>query len=433
MGSPRRLALVLSGGGVRAAAQIGVLKVFEEYGLTPDLVIGNSGGAIVGSLYAAGFSPSQIEAIFASYSGNPGRIVDLNYAGFLRAIFTLKLSALKGLVKGERLLNEMTLRLGATQSFADLQRKGDRRLPLLLVGVNLSNGEETVFASPSSEWSDRAAEAGVRVCSRLSIAEAVRVSTAIPGVFVPYVCPRADCPRNATCTSAYVDGGLRDGYPIATAARLAQAKYILGVNLGYSGLRRQSVLDGGLVDILGQSVDIFGQDQVEADRAYIQLTDSRLITINPLIYSVGTFEVKKIPWLISRGEAVAREFMANFPGLRPGLANRQDNLNLLFGARGSVFAFPEPGSDLHAAWLNDQESPDPGRYPYSGRGWTVTALGMTAFLITLVATGHLPYAVLIAVFAAAVIMGWLFKRRMRTRVTRQVSGALRRGRLAKER
>lgn len=414
--SPRRLALVLSGGGVRAAAQIGVLRVFEEYGLIPDLIIGNSGGAIVGSLYAAGFTPSQLEEVFTAYSGHPAQVIDVNYAGFLRALFTLRLSAIKGLVKGDRLLNEIARRLGPVQRFADLEGKSDRRRPLLLVGVNLSNGEEVVFASPSSYWSDRSGGASVRVCSRLSIAEAVRISTAIPGVFVPYVCPRSDCPHHTACASAYVDGGLRDNYPIATAVRLAEAGYILGINLGYSGMRRESVLAGGLVDILGQSIDIFGHDQVEADRAYIQLTDARLITINPLIYSVGTFDVKKIPWLISRGEAVAREFAANYPGLKPGLENRQANLALLFASRQRTTTFPERGSALYATWLSNQDSADPAGTPRSGRrpiGYA--ALGLSAFVVTLAVTGHLPYALLAAVLLIAMGLGWCLRRKPASR------------------
>ena len=60
--APRpHLALVLSGGGARGAAHVGVLKVLEEMHVRPDIVVGTSMGAIIGGLYAAGYSPDEIE------------------------------------------------------------------------------------------------------------------------------------------------------------------------------------------------------------------------------------------------------------------------------------------------------------------------------------------------------------------------------------
>ncbi|MBD3322161.1 MAG: hypothetical protein GF350_13770, partial [Chitinivibrionales bacterium] len=55
-----KVALVLSGGGARGLAQIGVLAAFEEAGFRPDIIIANSMGAIVASLYASGISPDSI-------------------------------------------------------------------------------------------------------------------------------------------------------------------------------------------------------------------------------------------------------------------------------------------------------------------------------------------------------------------------------------
>ena len=67
---PPRLVLVLSGGGARGAAHIGVLKVMEELHIVPDMVVGTSMGSIVGGLYAAGWSPDEIEALLKSVDWN---------------------------------------------------------------------------------------------------------------------------------------------------------------------------------------------------------------------------------------------------------------------------------------------------------------------------------------------------------------------------
>ena len=56
--------LVLSGGSVRAAAHVGVLKAVEEYKLEPQVVVGTSGGSIVAALYAAGLTAAELEDLF---------------------------------------------------------------------------------------------------------------------------------------------------------------------------------------------------------------------------------------------------------------------------------------------------------------------------------------------------------------------------------
>lgn len=56
-----RLALVLSSGGGRGYAHVGVLKVLDEAGIQPDLIVGTSVGALIGAMYAAGLAPTEIE------------------------------------------------------------------------------------------------------------------------------------------------------------------------------------------------------------------------------------------------------------------------------------------------------------------------------------------------------------------------------------
>ncbi|MCB0316996.1 MAG: patatin-like phospholipase family protein, partial [Calditrichaeota bacterium] len=65
-----RVALVLSGGGARGFAHIGVLKAFEEYQIPIDLIVGTSIGSIVGGFYAAGFSAEEIRRIVQEIDWN---------------------------------------------------------------------------------------------------------------------------------------------------------------------------------------------------------------------------------------------------------------------------------------------------------------------------------------------------------------------------
>ena len=61
-----KLALVLGGGGAKGAAHVGVLKVMEEAGVHPDIIVGTSIGAIVGGLYSIGYSAAQLDSLFRS-------------------------------------------------------------------------------------------------------------------------------------------------------------------------------------------------------------------------------------------------------------------------------------------------------------------------------------------------------------------------------
>ncbi|HQB23977.1 MAG TPA: patatin-like phospholipase family protein, partial [Bacteroidales bacterium] len=59
----KKVGLVLSGGGAKGVAHIGVLKVLEEAGIPIDYIAGNSMGAIVGGLYAIGYSPQALDSL----------------------------------------------------------------------------------------------------------------------------------------------------------------------------------------------------------------------------------------------------------------------------------------------------------------------------------------------------------------------------------
>ncbi|MEX1311935.1 MAG: patatin-like phospholipase family protein [Candidatus Sulfomarinibacteraceae bacterium] len=65
-----KLVLVLSGGGARGAAHVGVLKALEEMHIAPDLIVGTSMGSIVGGLYAAGWSPDEMDELLATMDWN---------------------------------------------------------------------------------------------------------------------------------------------------------------------------------------------------------------------------------------------------------------------------------------------------------------------------------------------------------------------------
>ena len=63
---PQRVAVVLSGGGAKGLAHVGVLKALEEYEIPIDYIVGTSMGAVIGGMYASGYSPDSIASILSS-------------------------------------------------------------------------------------------------------------------------------------------------------------------------------------------------------------------------------------------------------------------------------------------------------------------------------------------------------------------------------
>src|SRR6202048_3043389 len=154
-----RIGLVLSGGGARGAAHVGVLKVLEQLHIPIDAVAGTSMGAVVGGLYASGLSPREIESIMTSlnwqdaFRDKPPR-EDLTFrrkqedqnflVKFPLGIRGSKIQLPKGLIQGQKLtqtLRPLTLPVALITHFAELPP------PFRAVATDLETGEAVVMSS----------------------------------------------------------------------------------------------------------------------------------------------------------------------------------------------------------------------------------------------------------------------------------------------
>ena len=120
-----RLGIVLSGGGARGFAHIGVLKALNEAGIYPDIFSGVSAGSIVGAFYADGFSPDEILEIFS----------DHRFFNYMELIFPKR-----GLLKITGLLRVITQHLRA-KTFEDL------KIPLIINATELVEGKNVYFTT----------------------------------------------------------------------------------------------------------------------------------------------------------------------------------------------------------------------------------------------------------------------------------------------
>ncbi len=198
----QRVGVVMSGGGAKGLYHIGVLKALEEEGIPIDYVAGTSMGAIVGSLYAAGYSPEEMEAIVATgalQEWASGRI-DNRYSRYYREIgnvppmvsfhFGFKQDA------GRRTLQLPTGLISSTQ--IDMALVG-----LLTPASTLAEGDfDRLFVPFRCVVSDLNTRKGV-VMRKGDLAAAVRGSMSIPMAFQPL---KRD-------TMLLYDGGLYDNFP----------------------------------------------------------------------------------------------------------------------------------------------------------------------------------------------------------------------------
>ena len=184
--STQEFGLVLSGGGALGFAHIGAIKALEEYGIEPKYVAGTSMGAIIGVMYAAGYSADEImQIVKEDRLYKVGRLITMQ-------------SALRnsGMSTHKTLLRELA-ELIPHNSFDSLERK-------FMVCVTSVETGEAVYRHKGGY-----------------LKEYVAASASIPGVFEPII---IDSVR-------YIDGGIVDNLPVSQLLALNPQLFIIGVDV----------------------------------------------------------------------------------------------------------------------------------------------------------------------------------------------------------
>ena len=278
-----RVGLVLSGGGARGAAHIGVLKVLEEQHVPVDAIAGSSMGAVVGSLYASGLSAAEIERIIGSvdwqdaFRDRPPR-EDLNFRRkqddlqfLVRTPLGLRGRTLqfpRGLVEGQKLNQKLRAALLQAEDVADFDHLP---IPFRCLATDLATGAPVVFASGS-------------------LATAVRASMAVPGLFAPV----------DVAGKLLVDAGLSENLPVELL-RTMGVDVIIAVDVS-SPLQPRAELDSALA-VSNQMVAILINRVTERSRALLGAGD---VLITPQL-DVSSVEFGRVRDAIAAGELAARQ------------------------------------------------------------------------------------------------------------------------------
>ena len=347
------VALVLSGGGAKGLAHIGVIRYVESLGIPVDMVLGTSMGGLIGGLYALGYDVDQMEELVKSIDWNwvfTDR-VSRKYVSYSDTKYKEKyLLAIPFYYEKDyyrmKMMNEYRfdpmhkhdiLNIGAdNENGADFFKKNLLgSLPSgYIFGQNVSNliSSLTIGYQDSTDFKDLpvpyACIAADMVSGKAKIwhsgkmNDAMRSTMSIPGVFAPV---RLD-------GMVLVDGGLRDNYPTALAREMG-ADIIIGVDL--SDPRKTYVDVNNIGDIIGQGIEMLMRDGIEKN---LLIPD---VKIKPNLkgFHMMSFSPRNADTIMVRGyeaalaqDSLLREVALKTAGKyapakkKPALGMRQDSL-----------------------------------------------------------------------------------------------------------
>jgi NTE family protein len=272
-----KIGLVLSGGGAKGFAHVGVLKVLEAAGIKIDYIGGTSMGAVIGGLYASGYNATQIDSIvrvtnfdnlLIDYIPRTSKSFYEKRNDELYALIlpfdNFKIGAPQSLSKGMfnyNLFNKLTLHVRHVRDFKKLP------IPFLCMATDIEFGQQVIL------------DKGV-------LAQALFASSALPSVFSPVILDGR----------FLIDGGVTNNYPIEEIRKLG-ADIIIGVDV-QSGLRDRNQLQDA-TKILFQITNL---QMIEKMKLNAKNTD---IYIKPDIKEYGAVSFEKAKEIILRGEEAA--------------------------------------------------------------------------------------------------------------------------------
>ena len=295
-----RVALVLSGGGARGVAAIGVLRVLERSNIPVDLIVGTGMGSVIGGLYAMGYSPDQLQRLIdttnwddiLSYSDESKRrdlFMDQKIARD-KSVLVLRFDGFEPVIPqafstGQRLSNYLNL-LTLQGLYHPEPSFNDLRIPFRAVATDLVTGKKFVM-------------------DRGDITEALRASMAIPLIF-------SSIPRDSM---QLLDGGLVDNLPVDVAIA-EKADIVVAVDM-VSPLRPKSKLNAPW-EIADQITTIMMQEANKIARAKAD------VVIAPPLGDHLASDFTGVDSLITAGEYAALE---EIPTLRKIIEDRALQMN----------------------------------------------------------------------------------------------------------
>lgn len=203
------LGLALSGGGIKGAAHIGVIKALEENNIKIDYISGTSSGSLIAAMYAMGYTPDEMYNLFKKYSKEIGYISIFNIIKLVFGIIFQRKIIIKSINNGKKfkkIINKICLD-------KNVENINQIKMPLLIPSVDLNTGTVCVFTSKNyrNSYSDN-----IIYNSNIDICDAIYSSCSYPGVFDPI------CYNNMYL----IDGGIRENIPWRETRKIGADKVL---------------------------------------------------------------------------------------------------------------------------------------------------------------------------------------------------------------
>ncbi|BBP81887.1 patatin [Pseudomonas sp. Pc102] len=292
-----RIGLVLSGGAARGLAHIGVLRALEEQGVHIDAIAGTSMGAVIGGLYASGYSVEELEKLALAIDWRqalsdaplrddvPFRRKQDDRDFLVKQKLSFRddgsLGLPLGVIQGQNLALLLESLLVHTSDTRDFDRLA---IPFRAVATDISTGEKVVFRKGH-------------------LPQAIRASMSIPAVFAPV----------EVDGRLLVDGGMVDNIPVDVAREMG-VDLVITVDIGTPLRGRKELLT--VVDVLNQSVTLMTRRNSEAQLATLGPDD---ILVQPPLAGFSATDFGRAREMIDAGYRAATILKNRFaPLAHPG-------------------------------------------------------------------------------------------------------------------
>lgn len=274
-----KVGLVLSGGGAKGFAHIGALKVIEEAGIKIDYIGGTSMGAIIGALYASGYSANELDSIFRNTDFT--KLIQDNLPRDAKTFYekedseryalalpfnNFKISFPSAISSGQNIYNEFVRLLYHVRDIDDFNKLP---IPFFCIATNVETGNEVVLNSGY-------------------LPEAIMASGTFPSLFEP----------SEINGQVLIDGGVINNYPVDRVIKMG-ANVIIGVDVQH-GLSKRENLASATEILLQINNYRTVKDMVEK----VRKTD---VYIKPDIAKYSVIDFGYLTEIINTGEIAARE------------------------------------------------------------------------------------------------------------------------------
>lgn len=277
-----KIGLVLSGGGSKGAAHIGVLKALLEEKIEIEAIAGTSSGSIIASLYAMGYSVKQMQEIFSSYCSSMTDIDKLLPLKVIGCLFGNRL-CIQGFCKG-RALEKTVLKCATEKKVSDIS---DLKFSLVIPTVDVTTGEIVYFSNVKLKKEEKITKKNLyddhpSIYHSGDIAAIVRASCSLPAVFPP----------KKIHGKLLVDGGIRMNTPVSILKDMGLKKIIA---VTFDGNKNRVSECNNILSITMQSFDIMCH-QINKNEL-----DSADVLIRPDVSDVSLLGCDKIIQCIESG------------------------------------------------------------------------------------------------------------------------------------